>query len=105
MKRTPRLTQHIAIGTLERGARDDGATVARKERRHASAQCLEPGSTIVIGQRDARVHLFAVGARVEFVAFDEFKIQTPRQRLGNGGLAGAGDSHDGTRIVISNVVP
>ena len=57
-------------------------------------QAVEPGDAVFVGERDAGVHLLAIGFAVVVVAFGEFPAGQRDERVGDGGLSGAGDSHD-----------
>jgi hypothetical protein len=55
---------------------------------------IEPGCAIRIAERNAPMHLFPVLARVKIVRIQKNPLQALRQQFTDGGLSGAGDTHD-----------
>lgn len=58
------------------------------------ADGVEPGQAVGFGEREASVHLLPVGGGVEIVSFEEDVAETSGEEFGDGGFAGAGDTHD-----------
>src|SRR5262249_6409623 len=54
------IDENVAIGTLERGAGDDTMIAGFARRVDPGGNGLEPGPAVLVGERDAAVHLLDV---------------------------------------------
>ncbi|CAH0271024.1 hypothetical protein SRABI128_03393 [Microbacterium sp. Bi128] len=81
----------VAVGTLERAARDDQPGVRRRE---APADLGQPGCPVVVVQRGTRGHLVDVRLRVQRVAVEEFRPQAVGDGRAHGAFAATGHAHD-----------
>ena len=57
------------------------------------AQGAQPVGAVVVGERNALLHLVDVALGVKVVALDQRQAQRLRQALAHGRLAAAGDPH------------
>ncbi len=83
--------EDVAVGALQRAARDDGSALGAPGER--AADLLQPGPAVVVVERVALGHLAAVGLRVEVVAVDEGHADILREQIAHRRLPGSGDPH------------
>ena len=83
----------IAVGLLQRRAREHRAAAALVHGRHFGRQPVEPGPAVGVGQRRARRHPGDVRRRMEIVAVEERPAKIRGQRLADRRLAAAGHAH------------
>src|SRR4051794_9586804 len=88
-----RIAEHVAVGPLQCGAGDDGRRTFVVLDRDQLRDRLEPRPAVLVGQRDALLHLLDVLAGVQGVALDELAVQLVGQLFADGGLPGPRDPH------------
>jgi hypothetical protein len=94
------IEQQIAIGPPQRGTGDHHRFPGRDASVHPGRDGSQPGPAVLVGERDAGVHLLDVLCRVEVVGVGETPVQPAGQHGADRGLAAArysGHDHDHLR--------
>ena len=86
--------QNITVAALESGACDDGASARTTAVVDPGGDRGQPGPTILVGKRNAVVHLVDVGSRVKPVGIFELPSQPRGEKCANGRLAASRNPHD-----------
>src|SRR6266571_2631716 len=84
----------VAIAALERRAGEHDVPAGAARFVDERGDGVEPRPAVLVGERDALVHLLDIGGRVEPIAVLEFPAEAPGQQRADGALAGARDAHD-----------
>ncbi len=87
------LLKIMLIRVFERRAGQDNVFAAPVGLDDAVPQRVEPWQAVRIGERDATLHLFDVGRRMEIVGVDEGPTDLAGKDLTHRRFAGARDSH------------
>ena len=83
----------MLIRVFQRRAGQDDVFAALVGLDDAVPQRVEPRQAVRIGERDATVHLFDIGGRMEIVGVDEGPAELAGKDLTHRRFAGARDSH------------
>ena len=86
--------QNIAVAALQRGARDDAMSARTTRLVDPGGDRIQPGPTILIGERNTAVHLVDVGGRMKPIGVLELPSQMQCEERADGRLPASRNAHD-----------